>query len=186
MAGDSCAHWGNLNSSEALAGDHWDHQTRVYHVPHQKHLSPKQLVQAATRITATPMPSYHSGAGKFPEPVVLLFPSSGQYESVNSIARGQSTLQNKINENSFDRSWDISLWNSHFPHTNTLRSVFLEHRIPSSSIPIYSTALIILYLFHFMPRYTYSARLQEKSNYDYYSYFKLTIVRNYLGIQNCD
>ncbi len=50
----------------------------------------------------------------------------------------------KKNKNLFDRSWDISLWNSRFPHKNTLRSGFLGHRILSASIPICYSALVLL------------------------------------------
>ncbi len=39
LAGDSCVHWGNLISGEALAGDRLDHQIRVCHIPQQNPLS---------------------------------------------------------------------------------------------------------------------------------------------------
>ncbi len=86
LAGDSCIHWGNLISGEALADNHWNHQTRECHIPHQTYILQRQLLWVATRTVTLPMPSYFSGIRKFPEPVTLLLPSSWQEEvTINSV-----------------------------------------------------------------------------------------------------
>ncbi len=100
--------------------------------------------------------------------------------SVNSIAKGQSAVLNKKSENSFNRSWNIMLWNSHFPHKNTLRGSFLgtEYRAPAYPfiiVPYLNLASTVLPQFHTSKSLLYSIARFTDRTYGYTRYWKFLI-----------